>query len=302
MNQLHGWMLGLALFGPGIGEELKLTPEQKQALEKIQREYSDNQREIMAQAQQKVQDLMREAQRNVEKQRAEVEGKFEALLTPEQKKKYEELKQRQARGAPPLAYYHPFGVGHQPLLPPPMQQKLDLNAEQKKGIEKIRKDLEDGQRQEAAKVHESLEKARQSKDPEAYRKIGEQFQQLWHNAEKQRAAAEGKIEALLTSEQKKKYEEMKKEWPGTAPPSYPGLGSPPPAPAAVRPFPGQVLPLPVQQMLHLTPEQKEKLARVQKDTEAKVREVLTDAQKKQLDEMRPMRSPMPLPPQERSGK
>jgi C-terminal processing protease CtpA/Prc len=50
--------------------------------------------------------------------------------------------------------------------------------------------------------------------------------------------------------------------------------------------PGQIVPAEVQGQLKLTAEQKEKLAKLQKDTEAKVMELLTDEQKKQLEELK----------------
>jgi hypothetical protein len=57
------------------------------------------------------------------------------------------------------------------------------------------------------------------------------------------------------------------------------------------------------EMLGLTPEQKEEMAKLQRDAEAKVKDILTDAQKKRLDEMK-KRSQPPVPPPlpERNGK
>jgi membrane-associated protease RseP (regulator of RpoE activity) len=68
------------------------------------------------------------------------------------------------------------------------------------------------------------------------------------------------------------------------------------------PVPGQLLPTDIQGQLKLTPEQKEKLTKLQKETEAKVMELLTDEQKKQLEELKKAnglrRVPQPGQPQE----
>ncbi len=287
-----------SLLNPGMAEELKLTSEQKQAVEKLEKECADKQKEAMTRVR-KASEMMRNAMQDIQKEQAEARDKFKELLTEEQKKKYAELTHAQPAAGPPLAYYHPFGVGHRPLMPPPMQERLDLSAEQKKSIDKIRKELEDAQREEAAKVHAAMDKARQARDHEAVGKIGEQFRDLWRNTEKQQAEAESKVEGLLTPEQKKKYEEMKKSFPGMTPPP-----APPPLPqAGFRPFPGEIVPRPLQDMLGLTPEQKEEMAKLQKDAEAKVKDILTDAQKKRLDELKKrFQPPMPPPPPERNGK
>lgn len=63
-------------------------------------------------------------------------------------------------------------------------------------------------------------------------------------------------------------------------------------------FPGQLVPAEVQGRLRLTDEQKEKLARLQKETEAKFMELLTDEQKKQLEELKKNQSQRAQPPQQ----
>jgi len=52
------------------------------------------------------------------------------------------------------------------------------------------------------------------------------------------------------------------------------------------PQPGQIMPMFVQEMLKLTDEQKKELADIQKDVETRINKVLTEDQKKQLQEMR----------------
>ena len=51
------------------------------------------------------------------------------------------------------------------------------------------------------------------------------------------------------------------------------------------PKPGELLPTFLQDQLRLTPEQKEQLAAIQKETDSKLDKLLTDEQKKQLKEM-----------------
>ena len=67
-------------------------------------------------------------------------------------------------------------------------------------------------------------------------------------------------------------------------PGGPGGGFGPGGP----PKPGQILPPFVQENLKLTDEQKKQLEDLQKDVDAKLAKILTDDQKKQLQEMRPM--------------
>lgn len=58
--------------------------------------------------------------------------------------------------------------------------------------------------------------------------------------------------------------------------------------------PGEILPGTVQGQLKLTAEQKDKLAKLQKDTEAKLMELLTDEQKKQLEDLKKNARALPL--------
>ena len=60
----------------------------------------------------------------------------------------------------------------------------------------------------------------------------------------------------------------------------------PGGPGGFRPQPGQVMPPFVQEALKLTDEQKAQIADIQKDVEARLAKVLTEDQKKQLEEMR----------------
>jgi hypothetical protein len=81
----------------------------------------------------------------------------------------------------------------------------------------------------------------------------------------------GRLEKLLTDEQKKQFREPRGFGPG-------GFGGGPPK------F-GEVLPKSQVERLKLTEEQKKKLDAEQKEVEAKLDKLLTDAQKKQIKEM-----------------
>jgi hypothetical protein len=60
----------------------------------------------------------------------------------------------------------------------------------------------------------------------------------------------------------------------------------PGGPMMARPRPGEILPLFLQRALNLTPEQKAQLDELQKDVDSRLAKILTDAQKKTLDQMR----------------
>jgi hypothetical protein len=60
----------------------------------------------------------------------------------------------------------------------------------------------------------------------------------------------------------------------------------PGGPMMAPPRPGEILPLFLQRALNLTPEQKAQLDELQKDVDSRLAKILTDAQKKTLDQMR----------------
>jgi hypothetical protein len=67
---------------------------------------------------------------------------------------------------------------------------------------------------------------------------------------------------------------------GFGPPGGPG------GPMMAPPRPGEILPSFLQRALDLTPEQKAQLDELQKDVDSRLAKILTDAQKKTLDQMR----------------
>lgn len=190
---------------------------------------------------------------------------------------------------PPLPIPLPPEV-QRPLLSPLMLERLKLTEEQKEKVEKLLKDHEAAQKQATAKLRDVMEKAQKEKDPEAVGKFPMLFREFLESTVKRRGEAEKKLRELLTAEQKKTYEELKSQPPfvGPVPPHL--------LPGMFQPFPGQILAGHFQQMLKLTPEQKEKIDKVQKEAEAKIKEVLTEEQKKQLEDLRKRVGPLPPPP------
>jgi Spy/CpxP family protein refolding chaperone len=163
------------------------------------------------------------------------------------------------------------------LLPPDAVEKLKLTDEQKEKLAKLQQEFEEKSKETLGKIRATLQKAIQDKDGEAIRKAGEEIRA---GAEKLRGEFMEKVAGLLTEEQKKKLEEIKKEAPAR-PGFRPGQPGEP-----RRPGPGLLLPPPVQEQLQLSDEQKEKLARLQKEVDSKLGEILTEEQKKKLEEIR----------------
>ena len=126
-----------------------------------------------------------------------------------------------------------FGSPPQPgqILPPFLQARLNLTAEQKKHLEDLQKQTDD------------------------------------------------RLGKMLTDEQKKQLKEPPDGASGGAPARREGGFRGPPQI-------GQILPLPVQERLKLTAEQKKQLEDLQKETDGKLEKLLTDDQQKQLKDMR----------------
>jgi Spy/CpxP family protein refolding chaperone len=196
----------------------------------------------------------------------------------------DEERKRPEPSSPPF----PLLARQPPLLTPGMLEKLKLTDDQKEKVNKLLKDFETKHKETETKFREATAKAGQ--DPEAARKLGELARSFQELAPKQHAEAESKLKELLTKEQQKKYEELKRElilFPGPHPLYFP--------PVSFRPFPGHILPVPLQETLSLSPEQKAKIAKLQKEAEEKVIEVLDEEQKKKLDEIKKRLEP-PAPP------
>lgn len=129
------------LLTPDAIEQLKLTAEQKDKFAKIETEYKDQQKaagdKLRDAFTNKDRKAIQEASAESAKVRTDALAKVEALLSDEQKKTFEQVKQVQIRRPLPGA----GGVGG-PVLPPAVQDRLKLTDEQKKKIEELQKELE----------------------------------------------------------------------------------------------------------------------------------------------------------------
>jgi Spy/CpxP family protein refolding chaperone len=171
----------------------------------------------------------------------------------------------------------------QPLLPSGAADKLKLTAEQKDKVAQLEKEFETKQKEIGGKLREEIQKAIQNKDREAVKNAFTQMREVREKEEKLREEYQDKVAALLTADQKKTFEEVKKEQPGRRPfgGQFPPFGRPGAGQA-----PGKVLPDAVQEKLGLSADQKDKISRLQKELEDKIMEVLTPDQKKKLEELK----------------
>lgn len=176
------------------------------------------------------------------------------------------------------------------ILPQELLDKLNLSAEQKEKVAKLRKEFEDKNKdaldkvkESAAKAKETMEKARQDKDKDGFRKAGEQMREATEAVQKLRKDLEGQLSSVLNDDQKKKLQEAAGKEAGR--PSAPKPGERPGKGPAGREA-GGVIPPMLQERLKLTDEQKEKLKQLDKEFEEKAKGILTDEQKKQLDEFK----------------
>lgn len=159
------------------------------------------------------------------------------------------------------------------LLTAEALEKLKLTAEQKEKYTKVDEEFKDKAKANGEKVREAFK----NKDMDA-------LKTMRADSEKLRTDYLAKVEGLLTSEQKKVFEEVKTQRPGFGG----GRGG----------APGQVLSGGLQERLKLSEEQKKKVEELQKDLDNKINSILTEEQRKQLDEIKkgtgqPQRRPNP---------
>jgi Spy/CpxP family protein refolding chaperone len=182
-----------------------------------------------------------------------------------------------------------FGqFGQQALLSKDAVDKLKFTDEQKKKYDKIDAEYKDKQKEANDKFMEML----QGGDIE---KIREAVQNRRTDSQKLRTDYLAKVEGVLTDEQKKTFEEVKKEQPRTNPGGGFNIGRNPRTPPT-----GDVLSKPAQEKLKLTDEQKKKIEELQKNVEAQLNSILTDEQKKQLEELKKEASQTPETPPRRN--
>jgi len=256
---------GPTLLPPPILERLDLTAEQKEKIAKLEKEFQEK----IGSARKKFEEAIEQAKQNQDRQKAqeaqeafrkEVGPIHEAfgekvgqLLTEEQRRRVEELSQRQ-RGAPPSDLPRILG-------------QLGLTAEQKEKAEKWMKEV--GEKHDAAKqkLDEAVEQAKQNQDRQKVRELFQGHEQAMAKLQEELLR---QVEGVLTDEQKRKFAEVQQRRRPEG--GLQGLG--------------QILPSPLQERFGLTSEQKEKVAKLQKETEAKLREILNDEQNKRLDELK----------------
>jgi Spy/CpxP family protein refolding chaperone len=171
----------------------------------------------------------------------------------------------------------PFGRARAggPLIPAEAKDKLNLTADQKEKVAKLEKEFEEKNKEATDKTREAIQKAFQDRDAATRQKVRD----LREAPEKLRTEYESKLTALLTDEQKKKFEEARQTARGRG-----GLGQ------NVRPFgrfqEQSLQSREVQEKLNLNDDQKAKLEQLQKEFEAKQLEVLNEEQKKQFEELK----------------
>jgi Spy/CpxP family protein refolding chaperone len=178
-----------------------------------------------------------------------------------------------------------FNLRPAPLLSKEEQEKLKLTDDQKSKVEKVVSAFDKEQKAATDKLREAMEKARDGGDREAFRDIMQKARELREGNEKARTDAEAKLKAILTDEQKKTFDEIKKDRPARSP--FPGGRGPGVFGGGFGGFaPGQILPGIVQERLELSKEQKEQLDKLQKEVDQKLQKILNDDQKKKLDDLK----------------
>jgi len=146
-------------------------------------------------------------------------------------------------------------------------EKLSLSAEQKEKVEKISKEYTDKQREMMRDVTPGGG--------------GGGFQEIREKMTKLRTESEDKLKAVLNDDQKKKFEEIKKDRPTAG---GGGFGGFPGAIGGVAP--GTVLSDRIKERLELNADQKEQLEKLQKKVDEELKKILTDDQKKKLEDLR----------------
>jgi Spy/CpxP family protein refolding chaperone len=192
----------------------------------------------------------------------------------------DEPKKDEPKGRPPsppsLEFQLPPGF-QLSLLSREAVERLKLTDEQRKKYDKIEAEYKDKQKDANEKFLEVLK----SGDVD---KIREMAQDRIKDSFKMRTDYLDKVEGILMDEQKKAFEQFKKEPPR---PEIPGPGFPPGFPGFPGRMPpsGPVLSKTAQDRLKLSDDQKKKIEELQKEVDSKLKDILTDEQKKQLEEL-----------------
>jgi Spy/CpxP family protein refolding chaperone len=165
--------------------------------------------------------------------------------------------------------------GEPPADLPRILRQLDLTDEQKEKVEKWMKAVIEKRETAEKKVQEAVAQVKQNQDREKIRDILQA-----HAKEKVKLQEDllGKVQGVLTSEQKRRFVEVQRHRPERP---MPGLG--------------QLIPPLIRERLGLTPEQREKVAKLQKESEEKLRGILTDEQNQKFEALKKGRVPPERP-------
>jgi RNA polymerase sigma factor (sigma-70 family) len=248
-------------------EKLKLSDEQKKEVAKLMKEFQER-REA---AEQKFNEALEQAKQNQDRDKAKEAGgtfrmeigklhedfntELQQLLTDEQKRRLGELQ----RQRPPEGRAILDGLLR-------VLAQLDLSEEQKEKVGKLIKDFEEKRESAEKKTREAVEQAKQNQDGE---KVRELIQTHGKEMAKLLEGVHNQVVQLLTDEQKKKLADVEKR---RSEGMILGLG--------------QLIPPPIKDGLGLTPEQREKVANLQREMEEKLRGILTDEQNKKFEELK----------------
>lgn len=194
----------------------------------------------------------------------------------------DEKPKRKGRGG----FQDRFGDYRPSLLPRGAEEKLNLTSEQKDKLASIQKEYDQKQKDKFGKIREDMKKAFEDRDREAIRKAMDKMRDVREDAQKLRDEYRAKAEALLTDAQKKQLADSGR---GGPPRGRPG-DRPPERGRGERGPSGPGLSPRTLEELRLTDEQKDKIAKFRKEFEGKVKDLLTDEQKKKLEDIEKGRS------------
>ncbi len=253
-----------SILPPGL-ERLELNETQKATLARLRAELDDK----LENAQKKLAAGMEQAKQNQDRQKAqEANRAFQQEITALQDQAGRELRQLLTE-----EQQRRLGELQQRGQPDPLRLlgQLELSQEQKEKVGPLVKEFNEKQQEIQKDFQKAIEQARANQDREKVREIGEAHQKKMAKLQEELHAALGQ---LLTEQQRQRLGELQRQRPGAGP-------------VAVV----QVLPPPLQERLGLSAEQREKLARLQQETEARLREILTEEQNRQVEQLR--RGPAP---------
>lgn len=131
-------------------EKLDLKKDQKEKFDKINQEFKEKFKDAQSQVQQAYQDKdrakVRDATQAMQKLRPDYLAKVETVLTDTQKKIFAEVRQENPKVIRPNIGIQPGRTPGQ-ILPPQLQEKLQLTDEQKKKLEELQKEVDSKLRQ-----------------------------------------------------------------------------------------------------------------------------------------------------------